>query len=100
MLKVLFVLGCLLSLTLAQPIDTAPERVARSNSNEIDTAPERVARSNSNEGFNLLTRQLLIQMLFNILQSQQTATTAAATTQTATTAAATTAAATTAAAGR
>ncbi|KAG7487041.1 hypothetical protein JOB18_045488 [Solea senegalensis] len=90
MLKLVLVLGCLLSLTLAQPRDMARKRVARSSS-ESDSASGSDERTTSTSTSSV--SQLL--ELLKLLLSTTTTTTAATTTTTTTKAPATTAAATT-----
>ncbi|XP_058495530.1 integumentary mucin C.1-like [Solea solea] len=88
MLKLVLVLGCLLSLTLAQPRDMAHKRVARSSSESNSGSNEQTTGTS-----NISVSQLL--ELLKLLLSTTTTTTAAPTTTTTTKAPATTAAATT-----
>ncbi|XP_040892615.1 general transcription factor IIH subunit 1-like [Toxotes jaculatrix] len=89
MLKEVFVLGCLLSLALASPVDVAPKRLARSNSG-----------SSSHEGRRPFLpysppNQQWFQLLLTLLQLQQALTTTPTTTTTTPTTTTTTATTTT-----
>ncbi|XP_008315381.1 anaphase-promoting complex subunit cdh1-like [Cynoglossus semilaevis] len=87
MLKCLFVLGCLLSLAVANPLEENHKRVARSDSSE----------SNETGGGNPLNNQLLNLLMAEIIRALFTTTTATTTTPTTTTPTTTTTTTTTAA---
>ncbi|XP_035493238.1 cell wall protein DAN4 [Scophthalmus maximus] len=83
MLKVVFVLGCLLSLTLAKPRDMEHRRLARSDSN---SGSDSDSNERASAGPNLSTQQWIqiLLALFPTPAPTTAATTTAATTTTTT----------------